>query len=120
MIGFNKTSTVYRVEARSKQGTPIKFGDQIFGIDWIAVQYVISPIGVSAKDDLDNNIPSSQGYFRYGVAKTLQLWFLSETGITALETRITSHKFTMSYNFHQDGYEKAIDWTCVNFEKMDK
>ena len=110
------SSMVFRVEARVKKGQPLQFGEQIFGSDWHPVTFYKAPFGVSIKEDLGDSIPNKNGYFSYRSAKALQLWFLNETGISQLETKITSHRFSMTYSITEDSYEKAIDWTCVNFK----
>lgn len=111
----SQSGTYYRVEARTSNGEPVTVGKQTFVGKWKPIHFERSHIGVKSCPLSD--LPASYGYFDYTAAKALQIWFINDTSISSLETRVTSHFFTMSYEFKDIGREDSLDWSNVKFKE---
>lgn len=112
----SQSGTYYRVEARTTNEEPITVGNQSFAGKWKPIQFEKSTVGI--RSGVYSDIPTNNGYFDYTAAKALQLWFINDTSISHLETRITSHSFKMSYEFKDMGFEEPINWSKIKFKEM--
>jgi hypothetical protein len=115
MSSGTHSGTYYRVEARTTDGEPSQVGKQLIAGNWREVQFEKSPVGIKVYSDEAHR----HGYMDYSAAKALQMWILNELGICPVETRITSHRFTMNYEFKPLDSEESMTWASTRFKAQD-